>query len=214
MGRRPKITEREKRFIRRAARIAKHTTGSAIAGRMERSVPTVTGLIKKEGLRTPEETKRIWKEIRSRSYLKHPKFEEVASLLRETKAKRNMSIRAIAHKCSVPISYVQTVASREKILSKEERRGLGKKFVGRKPRAKPIKFKSNAERAAVFRHAGLSQVEKDVLRRRATVPPESFESIGKSWDITREMARQHEESAREKTKRYLRRQARKKQAKE
>ncbi len=72
-------------------------------------------------LRSRKESSKIQKRaVRARHFPAHDKRPEVIRLLKETKAKKNMSLKDIRKECEVSQVYVNKVNREEKILSPEE----------------------------------------------------------------------------------------------
>ncbi len=121
------LTKRQKRYIRKAAGIAKNTTQTEIARRLNIPYGRVHKLFNKEQLRTAEKNKGITiASLKKRKFPAHEKIPEIIKLLKETKKKHNMSITAIAKKCGVNWSFVEKISEENNILTKKDRLAIGK----------------------------------------------------------------------------------------
>ena len=157
-------TEIEKRFIRRAARIAKNTTATEIARRLGLETQTIIAFIKREKLRTKEESLSIAKmALRKKHFPAHDMKPKIIEFLKETKGRRNMSLSDIARTCKVSLNYVSRVNSEEGILSKKELKELQIKII--KEKKAPSKFNSLYQQARLLlenREMSLSAIAKQL----------------------------------------------------
>lgn len=88
------LTPQEKWFIRNAAQIEKGATIKKIAGEIRRNPPLVGRFIRKEGLRTREQTMEAEKTaLRSRHFPAHEQIPKIIELLQETKIKKTWALQ-------------------------------------------------------------------------------------------------------------------------